>query len=136
MRAAKRRPRQPSLKSSHRRTPEHTASDIRKAAVSSVYTVPSCVDGGGKAADAIARSVSDTTTAPGGEPLTSNNWSALDVSVLASHSVATMFWMRLRPSIRTGWIEKSAAYRGDGHTDGLRTPLTKSVLFITQNWAP
>src|SRR5438876_11030831 len=136
MQAVEGSPRHTSLKPSHRRPRDHTASEIRKSAVSSMYEVPSGVDEAGKAADAIARSISDTTTAPGGEPLTSNNWSALDVSVLASHSVATMYWMRLRPSIRTGWIEKSAAYRGDDHTDGLRTPLTKSVLLITQNWAP
>ena len=56
--------------------------------------------------------------------------------MLTSHSVATMYWMRLRPSIRTGWMEKSVAYRGEGHTEGLRAPVTRSVLLITQNWAP
>src|SRR5207244_8801743 len=92
-----------SLKPSHRRPRDHTASEIRKSAVSSVYEVPSCVDGGGKAADATARSVSDTTTAPGGEPLTSNNWSELVVSVLASHSAATMYWIRLLTALGPGW---------------------------------
>jgi hypothetical protein len=81
-------------------------------------------------------SVTVTWTTPGGDPVTENTCSVLDVFVAKFHKVETKYWTGLGVSIRAGWIETPWAYRAEVQMDGDPVPSIRFVLLRTQNCAP
>src|SRR2546425_1416359 len=109
----------------------HIASWIRLLAVSRVDLEPSCGALGGTAADRIPRFCWETSTTPGGTPVTENN-----VRVLVGPlPVDTMNWVSVERSDWTGCTENKV---GSGPKLIVRgvAPVRRSVLFNTQYWTP